>query len=469
MPTQLRLIVVGMLLAGCQQPGDGSKGVEATQMAIHTHKSESILWLGPYRANAARKSSYGNWCGDAISGAPKGQDPKPPRPAVDCWDEACRVHDYVFGRVEDGWTSCHSVFTARGGRNNIYVASSLYTPETTCTKQADDELLDAWASCTATSSQLRFDAVACDAKAKALEECPYYAREPFPGLGVRTCDPALCVPPPPAVAPRQPAPGCAVLTEGPSEKQKFQACCAFVEGAKPAGCCPDDKPYYNPTTDSCEKCQFPTPVLDKSTHVPACGPCPGDKPRWNPAVETCEACPPERPVYDRPTNSCVPRYSVTVTIAGSGTGTVAAFPPEVVCSPSGCTGQVAGSPNGQPGPTLILTATASTGSAFVGWRGDCTGSAVSVAVQIEKDIACEAVFDRAPAQCESPEDVDCDGTPGQWAGCRGLGCWVCEELVRDYPYYFDHNPCCKRNTTCAGRYFTCNAKCPAPTDADRVP
>jgi hypothetical protein len=60
----------------------------------------------------------------------------------------------------------------------------------------------------------------------------------------------------------------------------------------------------------------------------------------------------------------------------------------------------------------------------------------------------------------------CNGTPGQWAGCRGNGCAVCAEKLTNYPCYFQNHPSCVRNDTCAGQFYTCNAACPAPTAAD---
>jgi hypothetical protein len=67
------------------------------------------------------------------------------------------------------------------------------------------------------------------------------------------------------------------------------------------------------------------------------------------------------------------------------------------------------------------------------------------------------------------EVVECDGTPGEWAGCRGNGCAVCAEQLVDYPLYLANHPRCTLNETCDGEFFTCNARCPAPTDADREP
>ena len=69
-------------------------------------------------------------------------------------------------------------------------------------------------------------------------------------------------------------------------------------------------------------------------------------------------------------------------------------------------------------------------------------------------------------QQPAPTLLTCDGTPGQWPGCRGNGCAVCAELVGNAPCYFRNHPACARNTTCNGAYFTCNAACPQPTAAD---
>lgn len=63
----------------------------------------------------------------------------------------------------------------------------------------------------------------------------------------------------------------------------------------------------------------------------------------------------------------------------------------------------------------------------------------------------------------------CDGTTGTWAACAGNGCSVCAEKMADYPFYFDHHRHCQKNTTCvAGKYWPCNANCPAPTAADKT-
>ena len=82
---------------------------------------------------------------------------------------------------------------------------------------------------------------------------------------------------------------------------------------------------------------------------------------------------------------------------------------------------------------------------------------------------CQSQYYTCNAACPAPTsaDLQCNGTSGQWAGCRGSGCSVCSELVADYPCYFQNHPACKANSICDGQYYTCNVNCPAPTEADR--
>lgn len=86
----------------------------------------------------------------------------------------------------------------------------------------------------------------------------------------------------------------------------------------------------------------------------------------------------------------------------------------------------------------------------------------------QRNHLCDGQYFTCNINCPAPTTADrCDGTPGQWAGCRGTGCHVCAELVDEYKCYFQNHPKCNRNTTCDGLYFTCNENCPAPTEADR--
>jgi hypothetical protein len=82
-------------------------------------------------------------------------------------------------------------------------------------------------------------------------------------------------------------------------------------------------------------------------------------------------------------------------------------------------------------------------------------------------VSCPSTFSACGAACPPPSSADlCDGTPGQWNGCRGNGCYVCAELVTNYPKYFEHHPGCVKNGTCMGVFATCNENCPAPVAAD---
>ncbi len=81
--------------------------------------------------------------------------------------------------------------------------------------------------------------------------------------------------------------------------------------------------------------------------------------------------------------------------------------------------------------------------------------------------SCPNALTACGAACPAPSSADvCDGTSGQWSGCRGSGCYVCQEKVANYPKYFANHPGCIKNADCMGQYFTCNANCPAPAAAD---
>jgi hypothetical protein len=116
-----------------------------------------------------------------------------------------------------------------------------------------------------------------------------------------------------------------------------------------------------------------------------------------------------------------------------------------------------------------------------GWAG-CRGNGCAVCTELsgsypnyfknrpqcEPNTTCAGQHYTCNAACTAPTAADqCNGTSGQWAGCRGTGCAVCNELVRDYPRYFIRHPNCLANSTCAGQYYTCSAACPQPTAEDR--
>ena len=60
----------------------------------------------------------------------------------------------------------------------------------------------------------------------------------------------------------------------------------------------------------------------------------------------------------------------------------------------------------------------------------------------------------------------CEGTEGEWKGCRGSGCAVCVEFLGDFPLYFRNHPNCLPASACEGKYFACSSNCPAPSETD---
>ena len=105
----------------------------------------------------------------------------------------------------------------------------------------------------------------------------------------------------------------------------------------------------------------------------------------------------------------------------------------------------------------------------------CAASIAEFPLYLRRHPHCESYYacDHGPqsacsTDCPPPGDADqCNGTEGNWDGCRGLGCYVCTELVADYPNYFVNHPFCLSNPTCEGSYATCSAACPEPTEDDR--
>jgi hypothetical protein len=82
-------------------------------------------------------------------------------------------------------------------------------------------------------------------------------------------------------------------------------------------------------------------------------------------------------------------------------------------------------------------------------------------------------FATCSENCPAPTDADraqgdiCAGAANGWTGCRGSGCWVCQELLTAYPRYIANHPSCTLSTTCGGQFFTCGSVCPVPTENDR--
>ena len=87
-----------------------------------------------------------------------------------------------------------------------------------------------------------------------------------------------------------------------------------------------------------------------------------------------------------------PGPTLTVTRAGDGSGSVTSSPGGITC-PADCSEAYAG------GTTVTLTATAASGSAFVGWSGGCTGSGPCV-VTMDANVLVTATFSLSLQQAD---------------------------------------------------------------------
>jgi len=94
----------------------------------------------------------------------------------------------------------------------------------------------------------------------------------------------------------------------------------------------------------------------------------------------------------------VTNFNLTITKAGTGSGTVTADSGAIACGAT-CTDSYGG------GTTVNLTALADAGSTFAGWSGDCAGATTTVAVSMSAAKTCTATFDPAgtpPAPTPTP-------------------------------------------------------------------
>jgi uncharacterized repeat protein (TIGR02543 family) len=84
-------------------------------------------------------------------------------------------------------------------------------------------------------------------------------------------------------------------------------------------------------------------------------------------------------------NKIIPKYTLTVAKTGTGAGNLIGT--GITCG-SDCTENVVAN------TPVTLTATATTGSSFTGWTGDCTGTNATVTVTMDKAKSCTATFDK---------------------------------------------------------------------------
>jgi endoglucanase len=88
---------------------------------------------------------------------------------------------------------------------------------------------------------------------------------------------------------------------------------------------------------------------------------------------------------------------LTVTKAGTGTGTVTSSTGSINCGTT-CSATI------NSGTTVTLTATATSPSTFTGWTGGCTGTAATCVVTVNAAVSVTATFDAVPQNtpCSNP-------------------------------------------------------------------
>ncbi len=107
--------------------------------------------------------------------------------------------------------------------------------------------------------------------------------------------------------------------------------------------------------------------------------------------------------------AAVASYTLDINLIGDGSGSVSSNP-GLDCGLDCSESYTAGS-------SVDLTATAATGSTFVGWGDDCSGSSNPLTVTLNSDLSCTAEFiadadgDGIPDSVEGSGDSDGDGTP----------------------------------------------------------
>jgi hypothetical protein len=250
-------------------------------------------------------SSYGNWCGGDLWGnstqARNDENGNPPLAPINCWDAACRVHDYTFGRPVDGFNSCHSVFRGAGVSSRIATA---------CIADADAQLCSGWSICTElaeeTSARTRVtwefrqtpglkpafrERVCVGDRSRKPVACDWVSHPSDP---IYTCDVSLC-PSSGELTPVSvpPSAGCAVKNELDRESA-LKSCCSFLpEGERPKQC-----PQCESTTCVSAGANCGT-ISDGCGGTISCGDCaPPFQCGAGGAQNQC-ACPPEDCLGDR--------------------------------------------------------------------------------------------------------------------------------------------------------------------------
>ena len=106
---------------------------------------------------------------------------------------------------------------------------------------------------------------------------------------------------------------------------------------------------------------------------------------------------------------------VTVTLAGTGSGTVTSNPAGISCAPT-CTASFGAATQ------LALTATPNPGSTFAGWGGACTGTNSTCTVVVNSDLSVTATFTAVSQQFQLSVSLTGNGSGTVTSNPAGISC-----------------------------------------------
>lgn len=268
-------------------PG-GTCAVEKTVQAIHNKASCAERTLGAVGAGLAAASRYGNWCGPNSWG----QNGLP----VNCWDEACRKHDYSFhgpDPIANGRISCHEVLNVSSG-NSVPLPGVV--PDTACIDGADDVLCGEWTQCKLQADRARLPGnggwhwvgagnAMGSGRSRPIRRCddPRAGDHGFPircgwyeppgevpeDEQVWLCDacPSASSTPPTSL----PNAACAVSLYQSNQDQIAECCTDYGGDERAISCsCPSDRPLRR-----------------EGAYSVVCLACPADRPQWNGRTGPC--------------------------------------------------------------------------------------------------------------------------------------------------------------------------------------
>jgi hypothetical protein len=83
------------------------------------------------------------------------------------------------------------------------------------------------------------------------------------------------------------------------------------------------------------------------------------------------------------------------------------------------------------------------------------------------ELLCRDPLEPAQRECLLEKKTCSEASGPSWPGCAGA-CEVCEELLREFPYYTEWHPCCRVAPCGVENPRACDERCPPPATRDKV-